>query len=317
MRHLLVLASFGFRALATSQELLEPGCSAPALLQAERHEIAGEAAPKEEEPHGNPSHHGKVTDSKVKKHKELPSDEHSVAQKSKSKEVLGDEPSTDQKDDASRGSAAKMPSYKKIDKNSDGVMTPKEFQDESKRVIHKLHEQIHKALEQSDKLEKQKLAIEKEIDMMPSYEDIDINRDGVVTPAEHSQFSAKSSLAESLSYKALDANNDGAVTPQEFKLASEKWTAEMARRVEKKRQDIAEVREQRRQSEEQIDELATYNDLDLRRDGVVTPQEYITEKELRDGNWSVQNRTLPNRTANGTSTSSVKKWWDDFLALFH
>lgn len=184
--------------------------------------------------------------------------------------------------------APKLPSYSDIDMNKDGVLTPNEFQQKRIKVIAAIEKQVRKVIKHENKLEDLKLNLERQIDEMPAYEDLDKNRDGVLTPAEYST-SSTTAMAKNLSYKALDLDGDGAVTPDEFEIASEKWAAEMAKKVQETIAAIGKAREERRQLEQEIDRMQSYNDLDsVKRDGVVTPSEYIHEMNAVKGAWSVE-----------------------------
>jgi hypothetical protein len=302
MNWILLLVCLATLALGLPEELSEPGCMAPALLQAERGEV-GVHKPKsvhEENSsnssnvsrHSNGSKYAKLVDeekssnssnvsrhSNGSKHAETKAEKHQGSQKTQNH--------TEHVHQRKPESSFSMPSYSELDANADGVVTPTEFQTESVKVIKKIQKHVDNVLERMKKLEEEKLSLEKQIDEMPAYEDLDNNTDGVVTPAEY-KGSKRSALAQTLSYKSLDQNRDGTVTPVEFKEASEKWAANMTKRVQLKTQQVNEAREERRQLEKQIDMLHSYKDLDHKRDGVVTPEEYAEEMNIAHGDWDVK-----------------------------
>jgi len=305
MNQILLLVCLATLALGLPEELSETGCTAPALLQAERGEV-GVHKPKsvhEESSsnssnvsrHSNASKHAKSVHeesssnssnvsrhSNASKHAETKEEKHEGSHKMQSHKHHAEHVHQRKPD-----SNFSMPSYSELDANGDGVVTPTEFQTESVKVIKKIQKHVDNVLEHMKELEEQKLSLEKQIDEMPAYEDLDKNTDGVVTPAEY-KGSQRSALAQTLSYKSLDQNRDGTVTPVEFKEASEKWAANMTKRVQLKTQQVKEAREERRQLEKQIDMLHSYKDLDHKRDGVVTPEEYAEEMKIAHGDWDVK-----------------------------
>lgn len=180
----------------------------------------------------------------------------------------------------------KMPSYADADVNNDGVLTPKEFQKKRAKVVAEIEKKVHQVIKREEKLENQKLSLEREVDEMPAYEDFDKDRDGVMTPVEYRTFSV-TAMSKDLSYKSLDQNNDGTLTPEEFRAASERWAAEMTKKIQKKNEELTKAREERRQLEQEIDTMQSYKDFDAKRDGVVTPAEYADKAKAAHGTWSV------------------------------
>eukprot|EP00930_Biecheleria_cincta_P027326 TRINITY_DN191_c0_g1_i2.p1 TRINITY_DN191_c0_g1~~TRINITY_DN191_c0_g1_i2.p1 ORF type:complete len:392 (+),score=113.38 TRINITY_DN191_c0_g1_i2:57-1232(+) len=200
--------------------------------------------------------------------------------------------------------APKMPSYSDVDMNNDGVLTPSEFEKRRANVIAEIEKRVRKVIKNESKLEDLKLGLERKIDEMPAYEDLDTNRDGVLTPAEYTT-AGDTAMAKNLSYKKLDLDNDGAVTPEEFKDASEMWAAEMTKLVQEKVEEIRKARDERRQLEQEIDRMQSYSDLDDKRDGVVTPAEYVKEVRASHGAWSVNSNTSAREAKAGASATGL------------
>lgn len=209
-------------------------------------------------------------------------DAHHEASKKDEKHAAGH----GERKEVTEADAPKMPSYADVDVNKDGVLTPNEFQKKRAKVIVEIETKVRKVIKHEDKLEKLKLSLEREVDEMPAYEDLDKNRDGVMTPAEYTT-SSDTTMSKDLSYKTLDQNSDGTVTPEEFKAASEKWAAMMTQKIQTKHEELSKARQERRQLEQDIDKMQSYKDLDAKRDGVVTPAEYAKEAKAVHGTWSV------------------------------
>lgn len=295
MNWFLLLAHFASLAFGLPEELSEPACKAPALLQAERREVGvhepyGPNSWTFEENASNSSNISRLPNGS--KHAETKEEKHEGSHKMRSHKNH-----TEHVHQQMPHSNFSMPSYSELDANADGVVTPTEFQAESVKVIERIQKHVDKVLEHMEELEEQKLSLEREIDEMPAYEDLDKSTDGVVTPAEY-KGSKRSAMAWMLSYKSLDQNRDGTLTPDEFKEASDKWAANMTEQVQLKTQQVTEAREERRRLEKQIDMLHSYKDLDHKRDGVVTPEEYAEEMKSAHGDWDVKqepHKTKPHK----------------------
>jgi len=200
--------------------------------------------------------------------------------------------------------APKMPSFSDVDSNGDGVLTPSEFQKERAKVVARIEQHVKKVIKHENLLEDLKLGLIRKIDEMPAYEDLDKDRDGVLIPAEY-KTSRHTAMAKNLSYATLDLDSDGAVTPEEFKVASETWAAEMTKEVQEKVEELSKIRDERRQLEKEIDRMQSYNDLDDKRDGVVTPAEYAAERKASHGAWSVNGNTSAKSGASATGLGSL------------
>jgi len=218
-----------------------------------------------------------------------------------------DTPPYTKKNMSVEGTKPTMPPYTDIDGNKDGVLTPKEFQNKRSKEIEAIEKKVAEVIQQEKVVEDAKLTLERQIDTMPSYENIDGNKDGVVTPAEY-QASSNTAMAKQLSYKVLDENADGAVTPDNFKHASETWAAGVKAQIEEQINELARVRAEQRKLEQELDSLESYEDLDKQRDGVITRSEYRQHVQAAKGSWSVESPAaamkVPGSQAAGASSAN-------------